>query len=116
MRCMVPQPAPTHKPCLLRGPSRARGGLDPDGPPGGLWPLRHGRHQTAGLLGTECRSPSACQPREAYLSGPQAQGRVTADGLMEPTLGAACWGLRWVAPPGHRALTGPPWSWHTGDW
>ena len=107
MRCMVPQPAPTHKPCLLRGPSQARGGL---------WPLRHGRHQTAGLLGTECRSPSACRPREAYLSGPQAQGRVTADGLMEPTLGAACWGLRWAAPPGHRALTGPPGSWHTGDW
>ena len=64
MRCMVPRPAPTHKPCLLRGPSRARGGLDPDGPPGGLWPLRHGRHQTAGLLGTECRSPSACRPQE----------------------------------------------------
>lgn len=94
MRCMVPRPAPTHEPCWLRGPSRARVGLDPDGPPGGLWPLRHGGHQTAGLLGTECRSPSACWPQKAYLSGPQAQGRVTADGLMEPTLGAACRGLR----------------------
>lgn len=97
MRFVVPQPAPTHEPCLLRGLSGPRG-AGPRWAPGGLRAPSSHRHQTPASW--ELSAGPRCVPATGGL--PQqstGKDRATAEGLMEPTLGGGLWGS-----PGGRLL------------